>query len=40
MEPTRAKKLLPMLANGAMVFLFAPDTNWMANDQWVTENLG
>jgi hypothetical protein len=40
MEPARAKKLLPMLANGAMVFLFAPDANWLANDQWVTANVG
>lgn len=35
MEPSRAAKLLPKLANGAMVFLFAPDQNWMANDPWV-----
>lgn len=35
MEPSRAKKLLPMLADGAMVFLFAPDANWMSNDQWL-----
>lgn len=35
MEPARAKKLLPMLADGAMVFLFAPNKNWMANDPWV-----
>ena len=39
MEPTRAKKLLPMLADGAMVFLFAPDANWLSNDQWVTANV-
>ncbi len=36
MEQTRAKKLLPELANGGMVFLFAPDENWMSRDQWVT----
>lgn len=35
MEPTRAKKLLPELANGAMVFLFAPNQNWLANDPWL-----
>lgn len=35
MEPARAEKLLPQLANGAMVFLFAPDANWMKNDPWV-----
>ncbi|HXT17226.1 MAG TPA: murein L,D-transpeptidase catalytic domain family protein [Gemmatimonadaceae bacterium] len=35
MEPARAQRLLPKLADGAMVFLFAPNTNWMANDPWV-----
>lgn len=35
MEQARAQRLLPMLANGAMVFLFAPDANWMAGDPWV-----
>ena len=38
MEPERAQKLLPKLADGAMVFLFAPDAQWMAGDQWVTRN--
>jgi len=36
MEQARARRLLPELANGGMVFLFAPDENWMAKDQWVT----
>lgn len=36
MEPARAQKLLPALSNGAMVFLFAPDQQWMARDPWVT----
>ena len=36
MEPARAKELLPKLADGGMVFLFAPDENWMARDPWVT----
>jgi hypothetical protein len=35
MEPSRAQRLLPQLADGGMVFLFAPDANWMSNDQWV-----
>ena len=35
MEPQRAKELLPKLAQGAMVFLFAPNTNWMQNDPWI-----
>jgi len=36
MEPSRAQKLLPILSNGAMVFLFAPDARWMQSDPWVT----
>jgi hypothetical protein len=36
MEPSRAKRLLPELANGGMVFLFAPDPKWMDRDPWVT----
>jgi hypothetical protein len=35
-EPSRAKRLLPILANGAMVFLFAPNEQWMESDPWVT----
>ena len=35
-EPTRAQTLLPKLANGALVFLFAPNQNWLQNDPWVT----
>lgn len=40
MEPTRAERLLPKLADGGMVFLFAPDETWMARDPWVTANAG
>ena len=40
MEPKRAKELLPKLAQGAMVFLFAPNTNWMQNDPWLGANAG
>jgi hypothetical protein len=36
MEQVRAKKLLPALANGGMVFLFAPESDWMAQDPWLT----
>lgn len=39
MEPTRAKKLLPELANGGMVFLFAPNEEWMKTDPWVTASV-
>ncbi|MEO8334996.1 MAG: murein L,D-transpeptidase catalytic domain-containing protein [bacterium] len=35
MEPMRAQRLLPKLADGGMVFLFAPDENWMASDPWL-----
>ena len=40
MEPSRAKALLPKLANGSMVFLFAPNQQWMAGDPWVTATAG
>lgn len=36
MEQSRARKLLPALANGALVFLFAPNEEWMERDPWVT----
>jgi hypothetical protein len=36
MEPSRAQTLLPKLANGALVFLFAPNEQWMERDPWVT----
>lgn len=35
-EESRAQRLLPKLANGALVFLFAPDEQWMSSDPWVT----
>ena len=35
MEPSRAQRLLPELANGAMVFLFAPNSKWLAGDPWI-----
>ena len=35
MEPTRAERLLPQLAGGGMVFLFAPDPDWMSHDPQV-----
>jgi hypothetical protein len=40
MEPSRAQRLLPKLADGGMVFLFAPDANWMASDPWLTSDAG
>jgi hypothetical protein len=35
MEPARAKRLLPKLADGGLVFLFAPDENWLTRDPWL-----
>jgi len=40
MEPARAKELLPKLAEGGMVFLFAPDQQWMQHDPWVSADAG
>lgn len=39
MEPSRAERLLPKLADGGMVFLFAPDTDWLARDPWVAGSV-
>ena len=34
-EPGRAERLLPRLANGGLVFLFSPlDRDWMSEDPW------
>jgi hypothetical protein len=35
MEPARAQRLLPKLADGGMVFLFAPDETWLSRDPWL-----
>lgn len=35
MEQGRARRILPELANGGMVFLFAPQSDWMAQDPWL-----
>jgi hypothetical protein len=35
MEPERAQRLLPKLADGGMVFLFAPDSDWLSKDPWI-----
>jgi L,D-transpeptidase catalytic domain len=39
MEPQRAERVLPELANGGMVFLFGLDDQWMAGDPWVSANI-
>jgi hypothetical protein len=38
MEQDRARRVLPELADGGMVFLFAPDPQWMAVDPWVASS--
>ena len=38
MEPDRAERLLPKLADGGMVFLFAPDQTWMSRDPWLASS--
>lgn len=36
MEPERAERLIPMIAEGGMVFHFSPyDTRWLQEDPWV-----
>jgi hypothetical protein len=36
MEPARAQRLLPMLADGGVVFLYSPrDASWLRGDPWV-----
>jgi L,D-transpeptidase catalytic domain len=36
MEQTRARRLIPMIANGAVVFQYSPnDADWLTNDPWV-----
>ncbi len=39
MEQDRARRVLPELADGGMVFLFAPDQEWMADDPWVAASV-
>ena len=36
MEMGRAQRLLPMIANGGMVFIYSPrDTRWLERDPWI-----
>lgn len=35
METARAQRLLPQLADGGMVFLFAPNSTWLSTDPWI-----
>jgi hypothetical protein len=38
MEQARARRVLPELADGGMVFLFAPDPRWMTDDPWLAHS--
>ena len=40
MEPSRARRLLPKLADGGLVFLFAPDEKWLGGDPWLAASDG
>lgn len=41
LEQTRARKLLPQIANGGLVFLFSPlDKGWMQDDPWASRVIG
>lgn len=41
LEQTRARKLLPQIANGGLVFLFSPlDSGWMKEDPWASRVIG
>jgi len=41
MEQPRARKLLPQIANGGLVFLFSPlDETWMEQDPWANAAIG
>jgi hypothetical protein len=36
MEPSRAERLLPLLADGGVVFIYSPhDTRWLSEGPWV-----
>jgi hypothetical protein len=36
MEPARAARLLPLIANGGVVFLYSPrDAHWLRDDPWI-----
>jgi hypothetical protein len=41
MEQSRARRLIPLLANGALVFLYSPrDQRWVQQDPWANAALG
>jgi hypothetical protein len=38
MEMERAERLLPLLADGGVVFIYSPQANWLAEDRWINAN--
>jgi hypothetical protein len=38
MEMERAERLLPLLADGGVVFIDSPQANWLAEDRWINAN--
>ena len=41
MEPERAERLIPMIAEGGMVFHYSPyDTRWLTSDPWLSTQPG
>lgn len=41
MEPERARRLLPLLANGGIVFVYSPrDPRWLSEGPWVVGRSG
>ena len=39
MEPARAERLIPLIANGGVVFHFSPaDARWMREDPWIARS--
>lgn len=41
MEPARAERLIPMIADGGMVFHYSPyDTRWLTSDPWLSTRPG
>jgi hypothetical protein len=38
MEMDRARRLLPMIADGGVVFIYSPnDARWLENDPWIVD---
>ena len=39
LEPARARRLIPQIATGALVFLYSPRaSDWLSTDRWVRDD--